>query len=237
MSPLLDVAHLTAGYDGASVLAGVSLTVGRGETVAVVGGNGAGKTTLIRVIAGMVAATGGRIGFKNTDITNLASDRICELGLAQVPEGRQLFPGLSVEDNIRLGAVPRRARPRMAANYARVLDIFPKLKERRRQLAGTLSGGEQQMVAIARALMAEPDLIMFDEPSLGLAPVMVELMFDTIKSLASQGMSILLVEQNVVESLNLAARGYVLDTGMIGLEGPSLSLIGDDRVRRTYLGL
>ena len=234
---LLDVINLRAGYDGAHVLEGVSISVGRGETVAVVGSNGAGKTTLIRTIAGMVPAAGGSIRFKGSDITNASSDRTCELGLAQVPEGRQLFGGLTVEDNLRLGDALRRARARTADNYARVLDIFPKLKERRAQLAGTLSGGEQQMVAIGRALMADPELIMFDEPSLGLAPVMVELMFETIQALARQGMSILLVEQNVAESLALAARAYVLENGSIALHGTAASLLDDDRVRMAYLGL
>ena len=234
---LLDVINLRAGYDGAHVLEGVSISVGRGETVAVVGSNGAGKTTLIRTIAGMVPAAGGSIRFKGSDITNASSDRTCELGLAQVPEGRQLFGGLTVEDNLRLGAALRRARAHTADNYARVLDIFPKLKERRAQLAGTLSGGEQQMVAIGRALMADPELIMFDEPSLGLAPVMVELMFETIQALARQGMSILLVEQNVAESLALAARAYVLENGSIALHGTAASLLDDDRVRMAYLGL
>ena len=154
-----------------------------------------------------------------------------------MPEGRQLFGSLSVEDNLRLGAALRRARPRANETYARVLDIFPKLKERRAQFAGTLSGGEQQMVAIGRALMADPVLIMFDEPSLGLAPVMVELMFETIQSLAKQGMSILLVEQNVAESLALAARASVLETGAVTLEGQASGLLGDDRVRKAYLGL
>ena len=237
MTALLEVFDLRAGYDGATVLAGVSLHVGAGETVAVVGGNGAGKTTLIRTIAGMVAATGGRVRFKGADITNMRSDRVCELGLAQVPEGRQLFGGLSVEDNLRLGAILRRARARTADNLARAFEIFPKLKERRGQLAGTLSGGEQQMVAIGRALMAEPELMMLDEPSLGLAPVMVELMFETIEALGRQGMSILLVEQNVAESLTLAARGYVLENGEVALDGAASALLGDDRVRRAYLGI
>jgi branched-chain amino acid transport system ATP-binding protein len=234
---LLEVTDLRAGYDGAHVLEGVSISVAKSETVAVVGSNGAGKTTLIRTIAGMVPAAGGSVRFRGVDITNASSDRTCELGLAQVPEGRQLFGSLSVEDNLRLGAALRRARARMADNYARVLDIFPKLKERRAQLAGTLSGGEQQMVAIGRALMADPELIMFDEPSLGLAPVMVELMFETIQALARQGLSILLVEQNVAESLSLAARAYVLENGTIALQGKAAALLNDDRVRKAYLGL
>ncbi len=237
MSRLLEVESLSAGYAGTSVLAGVSLHVDRGETVAVVGGNGAGKTTLIRGICGMVAASGGGVRFDGRDISGWPTDAVCEIGLAQVPEGRQLFPTLPVEDNLKLGAILKRARPRAAANLERVFDLFPKLKERRRQLAGTLSGGEQQMVAIGRALMAEPAMIMLDEPSLGLSPMMVEAMFDTVVALGKSGMSILLVEQNVAESLALCARGYVLENGAVVLEGTGADLLRDDDVRRAYLGL
>ncbi len=237
MSGLLEVTSLVAGYNRAAVLTGVSLTVGAGETVAVVGGNGAGKTTLIRTIAGMVRTTSGTVRYNGTDITHLTTHQICERGIAQVPEGRQLFPGLTVEDNLKLGAMLLRARPRTIDNLARAFDIFPRLKERRGQLAGTLSGGEQQMVAIGRALMAEPELMMLDEPSLGLAPVMVETMLETIALLARQGMSILLVEQNVAESLALAARGYVLENGEVVLQGNAAALLTDDRVRQAYLGL
>lgn len=237
MTPLLDITGLCAGYNGAAVLADVSLHVLRGETVAVVGGNGAGKTTLIRTIAGMVPATGGAVRFDGQAVTNLSSDRICERGIAQSPEGRQLFQSLSVEDNLRLGANLKRARAQTSDNLTKIFDLFPKLKERRHQLAGTLSGGEQQMVAIGRALMAEPELIMLDEPSLGLAPVMVEIMFDAIADLNKRGMSILLVEQNVSESLALATRGYVLENGAVVLEGSGAALLDDDRVRRAYLGL
>jgi len=232
MSVLLQIEDLDAGYRGVPVLSEVSLQVLRGETVAVVGGNGAGKTTLIRTIAGMVRATAGRVHFAAADITNWPSDRVCELGIAQSPEGRQLFSSLSVEDNLRLGAILKRARPRANQNLAEVFELFPKLKERRRQLAGTLSGGEQQMVA-----MAEPELIMLDEPSLGLAPVMVDAMFDAIAALNKRGLSILLVEQNVAESLALASRGYVLETGSVVLEGSSAALLADDRVQKAYLGL
>jgi branched-chain amino acid transport system ATP-binding protein len=237
MNALLEVKGLRAGYNGASVLSDVSLHVLRGETVAVVGGNGAGKTTLIRTIAGMVPASAGSVHFDGADITNLSSDRVCERGIAQSPEGRQLFQSLSVEDNLRLGAILKRARPRTNQNLDQVFDLFPKLKERRHQPAGTLSGGEQQMVAIGRALMAEPEFIMLDEPSLGLAPVMVDAMFDAIAALNKRGMSILLVEQNVAESLVLATRGYVLETGSIVLEGESAALLGNDRVQQAYLGL
>jgi branched-chain amino acid transport system ATP-binding protein len=237
MSALLQVDRLAAGYGGVPVLTGVSLHVDRGETVAVVGGNGAGKTTLIRTIAGMVAATAGRVRFADADITNLSSDLVCEHGIAQSPEGRQLFPSLSVEDNLRLGATLKRARSRAADNLARVFELFPKLKARRRQIARTLSGGEQQMVAIGRALMAEPSFMMLDEPSLGLAPVMVDAMFETVAALNRDGMSILLVEQNVADSLVLASRGYVIDNGAIVMEGSGAMLLADDEVRRVYLGL
>ena len=237
MTPLLNVADLSAGYNGAAVLNGVSLHVNKGETVAVIGGNGAGKTTLIRAMAGMVGVTGGTVAFDGNDMTHLRSDQVCEAGLAQVPEGRQLFPSLTVEENLRLGAILRRARAGMSDNLARVFDLFPRVRERRRQVAGTLSGGEQQMVAIGRALMAEPRLIMLDEPSLGLAPQMVEMMFVTVANLNNQGMSILLVEQNVAESLALAHRGYVLENGEIVMDGKGADLLNDDRVRRSYLGI
>jgi branched-chain amino acid transport system ATP-binding protein len=237
MSPLLQVEGLCAGYNGALVLTDVSLHVKRGETVAVVGGNGAGKTTLIRTIAGMVFAMAGSVRLDGAEITNLSSDRVCERGISQSPEGRQLFQSLTVEDNLRLGAILKRARRSAVENLSRVYQMFPKLKERRHQLAGTLSGGEQQMVAIGRTLMAEPEFIMLDEPSLGLAPVMVDVMFDAIAALNRQGMSILLVEQNVSESLALASRGYVLENGAVVLEGTGKALLDDDNVRRAYLGL
>jgi branched-chain amino acid transport system ATP-binding protein len=237
MSRLLDVGGLCAGYNGAAVLSDISLHLDRGETVAVVGGNGAGKTTLIRTIAGMVPATAGHVRFSEADITNLRTDRICERGIAQSPEGRQLFPGLSVQDNLRLGAMLKRARARATDSLARVFELFPRLKERRNQLAGTLSGGEQQMLAIGRALMSRPVLMMLDEPSLGLAPLMVDVMFDVIALLNSQGMSILLVEQNVAESLAVATRGYVLENGAVVLEGSGAELLANDDVRRAYLGL
>ena len=237
MTALLQVEGLVSGYGVVSVLAGVSLEVESGATIAVVGGNGAGKTTLIRTISGMVPARAGMVRFAGHDITGWAPDAVCELGLAQVPEGRQLFASLSVEDNLRLGAILRRARADASQSLAQVYDLFPKLAERRRQLAGTLSGGEQQMLAIGRALMARPVLIMLDEPSLGLAPLMVELMFQTIARLAREGMSIVLVEQNVAESLEICERGYVLENGEVVTSGPSAALLADDRVRQAYLGI
>ena len=226
-SPLLRVEGLKSGYAGLQVLAGIDLHVNRGETVAVVGGNGAGKTTLIRTITGMVKASAGSVSF----------DRICEHGLIQVPEGRQIFASQSVENNLRLGAILRRARGHEARTLQHVYEMFPVLAERRRQLAGTLSGGEQQMLAIGRALMAQPMMLMLDEPSLGLAPIVVQQMFRTVAELASEGMSILLVEQNVAESLRLCQRAYVLENGTIALCGNAQDLLTDDRVRQAYLGL
>jgi branched-chain amino acid transport system ATP-binding protein len=234
---LLEVEDLVSGYGVMTVLNGVSLNVDKGATVAVVGGNGAGKTTLIRTIAGMLRPRAGRVRFAGQDITGWPADAVCELGLAQVPEGRQLFASQSVEDNLRLGALLRRARTRSRPSLERVYTLFPKLAERRRQLAGTLSGGEQQMLAIGRALMAQPVLVMLDEPSLGLSPLMVEFMFKTVAELAREGISIVLVEQNVEESLHLCERGYVLENGEIAMSGPSASLLSDDRVRQAYLGL
>lgn len=235
--PLLQVRGLASGYAGMRVLDGIDLQVHRGETVAVVGGNGAGKTTLIRTITGMVAATAGSVTFDGVPLVGQSTDRICEQGLIQVPEGRQIFASQSVESNLRLGAILRRARGHEARTMRRVYELFPRLAERRRQLAGTLSGGEQQMLAIGRALMAQPVMLMLDEPSLGLAPIVVQQMFHTVALLASEGMSILLVEQNVAESLRLCQRAYVLENGTVALSGNGADLLTDDRVRQAYLGL
>ena len=237
MTALFEIAQLRAGYDGVEVLNGVDLRVEQGEIVTVVGGNGAGKTTLIRTIAGMVRATAGSIRYDGADITNMPTHLICEKGIAQSPEGRQLFPDLSVADNLQLGGSLKRSRGEISASFDRVYALFPKLAERRGQMAGTLSGGEQQMVAIGRALMAQPRLLMLDEPSLGLAPVMVDVMFEAIAQLNRQGLSILLVEQNVAESLALAQRGYVLENGEVVLEGSAAELSVDERVKQAYLGL
>jgi len=236
-APLLQVKGLESGYAGMRVLDGVDLYVNRGETVAVVGGNGAGKTTLIRTIAGMVRATAGEMSFDGASLVGQSTDRICEHGLIQVPEGRQIFASQSVESNLRLGAILRRARGHEARTMERVYTMFPRLAERRRQRAGTLSGGEQQMLAIGRAMMAQPVMLMLDEPSLGLAPIVVEQMFRTVALLASEGMSILLVEQNVAESLRLCQRAYVLENGAVALSGVGADLLNDDRVRQAYLGL
>jgi len=237
MTALLEVSGLKSGYGDINILTGVDLHVDAGEIVTVVGGNGAGKTTLIRTIAGMVRASSGSIRLEGRDIFNRPSHEICEAGIAQAPEGRQLFPDLNVEDNLQLGGSLRRSRARMRESLEQVYTLFPRLAERRGQLAGTLSGGEQQMAAIGRAMMAQPLLLMLDEPSLGLAPVMVDVMFEAIARLNKQGLSILLVEQNVAESLALAQRGYVLENGEVVLEGAASDLSRDERVRQAYLGL
>jgi branched-chain amino acid transport system ATP-binding protein len=237
MSTLLQVENLEVGYGEARALNGISFAVESGSLFAMVGSNGAGKTSLVRSIGGMLRPTAGRIMFDGTDTTALDSSATCELGIGQVAEGRQIFPSLTVEENLILGAALKRASARRKENFARVYEMFPKLNERRGQKAGTLSGGEQQMLAIGRCLMSEPRLIMFDEPSLGLSPVMVEFVFDAIVMLKKAGMSILLIEQNVAESLEIADFAAVLENGKIVLSGPAASLATDERVRNAYLGI
>jgi branched-chain amino acid transport system ATP-binding protein len=232
---LLDVEDLSVAYGGAVALDGVSLEVRRGEVVAVVGANGAGKTTLIRAIAGMVPARG-VIRLRGEAVLGLPAAELCERGVAQVPEGRQVFPSLSVQENLWIGGALRRARATRRQELERVYALFPRLAERRGQAAGTLSGGEQQMLAIGRALMARPDFVMLDEPSLGLSPLLTRLMFDTVARLHAEGTTILLVEQNVAESLRLADRAYVLETGRVALAGDAAVLATDARVREAYLG-
>jgi branched-chain amino acid transport system ATP-binding protein len=203
----------------------------------IIGTNGAGKTTLIRSIAGLLPIRSGHIFYDNHEITGRPSHRICDLGLGQVAEGRQVFPSLSVRENLLMGAVIPRARGRADETYEAMLDLFPRLRERLHQAAGTLSGGEQQMLAIARCLMGQPRLIMFDEPSLGLAPAMASEVFRIIRRLKDQGMTIILVEQNVAASLALADQAYVLETGRITLSGTGQTLLRDPRVREAYLGI
>jgi branched-chain amino acid transport system ATP-binding protein len=233
---MLAVHDLELRYGDAQALTGVSLEVQAGEIVALVGANGAGKTSLIRAIAGIEAPSAGRVVWKGQDIAGLPSHRICDLGIGQVAEGRQLFPSLSVQDNLELGAMLPRARAEKRRTLEQVYAMFGKLAERRNQLAGTMSGGEQQMLAIGRCLMGRPELIMFDEPSLGLAPSVVQDMFRSIVALNASGMSVLIVEQNVAASLRIARRGYVLENGCIALDGTGEALLGDDRVRSAYLG-
>jgi len=215
----------------------VSLDVDEGAIVAIVGANGAGKTSLIRAIAGMNRAVRGRVLFRGENILSWPSHRICNLGIGQVAEGRQIFPTLSVDENLEIGAMLPRARAARSRNRDRAFALFPLLAERIRQPGGTLSGGEQQMLAIARCLMGAPQLIMFDEPSLGLAPAVVHKVLDTIRDLNRDGVTCLLVEQNVALSLKLASRAYVLENGRVTLSGPGADLLADDRVRSAYLGL
>jgi len=235
--PVLSLERLSVSYAGSAALNGVSLAVQAEELICVIGANGAGKTSLIRTIAGIVRPSSGRIRWRGRDITGMSPWEICELGIAQVAEGRELFPSLTVEENLLVGGSLKRARGRRDVNLRRVYELFPKLDERRRQSAGTLSGGEQQMVAIGRAMMSEPEMIMLDEPSIGLSPVLTGVMFNVVKALHSQKISILLVEQNVASSLSIGDRGYVLESGAVVLEGTGIDLLSNDEVRRAYLGL
>jgi len=234
---MLSIANLDLYYGDAQALAGVSLEVPAGEIVAIVGANGAGKSSLIRTIAGIERARAGRILFKGADITRLESHRICNLGIGQVAEGRQVFPSLSVEENLQMGALVPRARAAAKKTLDDVYAMFPRLAERHAQVAGTLSGGEQQMLAIGRCLMGQPELIMFDEPSLGLAPLVVQEVLRTIRALNARGLTVLLVEQNVAVSLKISGHAYVLENGGIAMRGTGAELLHDDRVRQAYLGL
>jgi branched-chain amino acid transport system ATP-binding protein len=234
---LLAVADLDLYYGDAQALAGVSLEVARGEIVAIVGANGAGKSSLIRTIAGIERPRAGRIRFRERDVTGLEPHQTCDLGIGQVAEGRQVFPTLTALENLEMGAMLPRARARARRSLEEVYALFPRLAERRHQLAGTLSGGEQQMLAIGRCLMARPELIMFDEPSLGLAPAVVQEVFRTIRTLHQQGLTLLLVEQNVAVSLKISQHAYVLENGRIVMHGSGVGLLADDRVRQAYLGL
>jgi branched-chain amino acid transport system ATP-binding protein len=234
---MLRVTDLDLFHGDAQALEKVSLEVPSGEVVTLVGANGAGKTSLIRTIAGIYTPRGGTIVFDGTDITGWPSHRICELGIGQVAEGRQVFPNMSVLENLEMGAVIRRGRSAAKATLERVMGMFPRLRERRRQLAGTLSGGEQQMLAIGRCLMGQPKLIMFDEPSLGLAPLIVQEVFQIIRRLNEEGLTVLLVEQNVAVSLRLANHAAVLENGQVVLSGAAADLLNDDGVRQAYMGL
>lgn len=234
---MLQVTDLDLYYGDAQALDGVSLEVPTHAITAIVGANGAGKTSLIRTIAGMLAPARGTIRFKDRDITALPSHEVCDLGIGQVAEGRQVFPSLTVAENLVMGAMIPRARAHRARNLDRVTAMFPRLKERWTQAAGTLSGGEQQMLAIGRCLMGEPELVMFDEPSLGLAPAIAQDVLHAIAELARAGLTCLLVEQNVALSLKLSARAYVLENGRITVTGTGADLLADDRVREAYLGL
>ncbi len=238
MTPLLELQSVTAGYGDATVLWDASIEVHAGEVVAIVGANGAGKSTLLSCIAGLVRPSAGQIRFRGGDILRRPAHRLPGDGLALVPEGGRLFPFLSVRENLQLGAYAPGARPGLAARMAEVMAIFPVLQERGDQMAGKLSGGERQMCAIARALMCRPALLMLDEPSVGLSPLMVERVFDVIGRLARQdGLTVVLVEQNVAEALEVSDRAYVLDHGRIAQGGPAAALRDDPAIRETYMGL
>jgi branched-chain amino acid transport system ATP-binding protein len=234
---MLSVRNLDLYYGDAQALSGVSLEVPKGEIVAIVGANGAGKTSLIRAIAGIEASRQGEILFNEKSISRLESHAICNLGVGQVAEGRQVFPTLTVLENLEVGGLLPRARASAKRTLDEVFTMFPRLRDRRAQNAGTLSGGEQQMLAIGRCLMGNPELIMFDEPSLGLAPLVVQEVLHTIHVLNRRGMTILLVEQNVAVSLKISSRAYVLENGRVVMSGSGEQLLHDDRVRQAYLGL
>jgi branched-chain amino acid transport system ATP-binding protein len=234
--PLLAVSGLFAGYGATQVLRGIDLVVEAGEIVAVLGANGVGKTTLNKVLSGVVPALAGQITFGGTRIDGLSPPEIVAAGLVHVPEGRKIFPDMSVQDNLALGSY-RRGRGNRSANLERVFDIFPRLRERHRQAAGTLSGGEQQMLAIGRGLMGEPRLLVLDEPSLGLSPLLVEELFALVSRLNAEGLTILLVEQNVVQSLELATRAHVLENGSIVLSGTGAELAANPALEKAYLGV
>lgn len=234
---MLEIEHLVTGYGGVAVLQDVSIKLAVGEIVGLLGANNAGKTTLINSLSGMFAPMSGRILFEGQDVTRLTPRERVECGIVQVPEGRLVFPEMSVRENLQLGGVNRRARPQRSRQMDQVLELFPRLKERLAQNAGTLSGGEQQMLAIGRALMAEAKLLMLDEPSLGLSPLFVQYIFGIIDKLHADGLTILLVEQNLNLTLRHAQRCYVLERGRVAIEGPSENVKDDPRTRSAYLGL
>ncbi|OUM01971.1 ABC transporter ATP-binding protein [Variovorax sp. JS1663] len=236
MTVLLDIQGLRGGYGRTEVLRGVDLQVGAGEMVALLGSNGAGKSTLNKMVCGLCPAWSGTVRFDGQDLSGAHYREVVKAGLIQVPEGRKVFPNLSVLENLELGSFTR-ARERRALNLERVFAIFPRLKERRDQHAGTMSGGEQQMLAIGRGLMAEPVLLILDEPSLGLSPLLVEEMFSLIRQLREDGLAVLLVEQNVGQSLEIADRAYVLENGSVRFSGEPQALLASDELRRAYLGL
>jgi branched-chain amino acid transport system ATP-binding protein len=236
--PLLELKDVHVRYGVIEAVRGVNLTVGETEVVTLIGGNGAGKTTTLRAISMVHGPSQGQILFKGEDITTLRSDEVVSRGIIHVPEGRHIFPSMSVAENLEMGAFQRRKASRKELNedIDRVFHLFPRMKERRKQAGGTLSGGEQQMLAIGRALMAKPKLLMLDEPSMGLAPQVVETVFEVVDTINSEGIPVLLIEQNAAMALQAASRGYVIETGEIVLEDDAKKLLGNDSVRKAYLG-
>jgi branched-chain amino acid transport system ATP-binding protein len=237
MTALLEVKNLDLFYGEAQALAGVSLELSHGEVVSIIGSNGAGKSSLIHTIAGLERAHAGEIRFIGRNISGLEPHEICNLGLGHIPEGRQIFPSLTTMENLALGAMLPRARAQAKQITSEVFTLFPILAERKKQIAGTLSGGEQQMLAIGRCLMSCPELVMFDEPSLGLAPALVKALLQVIRAINQRGVTVLLVEQNVALSLKMSQRAYVLENGRIVMSGSGDELLNDSRVRQAYLGL
>ena len=233
---MLEIRNLHAGYGKMQVLHGIDIEIGTGEIEALLGSNGAGKSTLNNNISGLYKPTSGQIFFEDIDITGLRSEKVIDLGIIQVPEGRRIFPNMTVFENLELGGY-RRGKSKRTKNIEWVVGVFPRLSERFGQMAGTLSGGEQQMLAVGRAMMADPSLLILDEPSLGLSPLLVDEMFTLIKNLNESGLSIFLVEQNVMQSLEIATRAYVIENGCVVLSGDADSLINDPELKKTYLGL
>jgi branched-chain amino acid transport system ATP-binding protein len=233
---MLSVQDLHVFYGNIAAVSGLSLAVRQGEIVTVIGSNGAGKSTTLRTISGLLHPRRGTVSFEGRDISRLAGHRIVEAGICQAPEGRRIFSRMSVDENLDLGAFLRKDRAEIAADRERVLELFPRLRERLTQKAGTLSGGEQQMLAVGRALMGSPRLLLLDEPSMGLAPVLVDLIFDTIQTIRDQGTTVLVVEQNALAALRIADYAYLLESGQLKLEGPGSELAQDDDIVRAYLG-
>jgi branched-chain amino acid transport system ATP-binding protein len=233
---MLKVEGLSAHYGGIHALQGIGLEVKDGSIVSLIGANGAGKSTTLKAIIGLVKPTGGSVSWNGETITGLATKDIVSRGVCLVPEGRRVFPNLTVDENLTLGAYSRSDKPGVAADRKKVFDLFPRLAERVDQKAGTLSGGEQQMLAVGRALMTKPKILMMDEPSLGLAPLIVKMIFDIVRTINAEGVTVLLIEQNAKAALEIADYGYVLETGRITLHGPGKELLADDRVRKAYLG-
>jgi branched-chain amino acid transport system ATP-binding protein len=236
-APLLALEGVTALYGDFQALFNITLQVHAGQIVTLIGANGAGKTTTLRVISGVLRPKSGTVHFQGKDHSRVPTHEMVDRGVSHVPEGRQLFPHMSVEENLSLGAYPGRSRPNLKQGMEEQFEFFPRLKERRKQLAGTLSGGEQQMLAIARAMMARPKLLLLDEPSLGLAPKLVEEVFEKIQQIGKAGLTVLIVEQNVVDGLSISDHGYVMENGAITLQGSAKDLLANEQVRAAYLGL